>query len=659
MIFKRFFIPILLIALIAPAFGDKIRRPTTRTEAVQNEDTLKLAFPSRKGPIPYEKFGRFENVGAAKYRYVISDMKGLSDAAGEGIFPYARLTQDPTYKELLKLKSLDGSHWNYVDNNTAALNFYKWASTSEDPGIKQFFTALMLERAGLIEEAVKAFYAMVVHFPKTSSQTYYETAWFLAPAALDRVEQLLRRHPSIRMSLEGGRVMIKKKFDRIQGNDAFSIDPGRLVGKRFVEKPVNLAKLKVIKTIGGPHVQLRQYENRHWKLFVEDKPFQIRALTYSICPVGRSPDRRNWDVSKDWQLLDTNKNGLHDGFFESFIDKNENNRQDPDEPTVGDAKILKDLGVNTLRAYHHLYNKDLFRKLHKEYGFQVLCGDVLGGYAVGSGATWADGTDYNNPKQQKAMLEGVRKMVEEYKDEPYILMWVLGNENVYGVGSNAGKDPKAFYKFVDKAAELIHRLDPTRPVAIANGDLLGLDLIQEYCPNIDVFGANAYRGEQGFGRHFFQEVRETLDKPVLISEYGDCAYAENFTQKQAEDYQAMYLANNWDDMEAHMAGRGVGNALGGVLFEFLDEWWKANSDLPLKVQKERADWYKPKSAIYKNLQPDKQDTVPQFGLPFLDGWSYEEWFGLASQGNGQGSPFVRILRPAFFTMQEIWRSKEQ
>ncbi len=33
-----------------------------------------------------------------------------------------------------------------------------------------------------------------------------------------------------------------------------------------------------------------------------------------------------------------------------------------------------------------------------------------------------------------------------------------------------------------------------------------------------------------------------------------------------------------------MAGRGVGNALGGVLFEFIDEWWKANSDLPLKIQ---------------------------------------------------------------------------
>src|ERR1019366_3142572 len=97
----------------------------------------------------------------------------------------------------------------------------------------------------------------------------------------------------------------------------------------------------------------------------------------------------------------------------SFIDKNFNNKQDPDEPTVGDAKILQDMGVNTLRAYHHLYHKEFFRKLYKEHGFYVMCGDLLGGYAVGSGAKWEEGTDYANPDQQQKMLASVRQMVEE------------------------------------------------------------------------------------------------------------------------------------------------------------------------------------------------------------------------------------------------------
>ncbi|MBI4397011.1 MAG: hypothetical protein HY548_07950, partial [Elusimicrobia bacterium] len=178
---------------------------------------------------------------------------------------------------------------------------------------------------------------------------------------------------------------------------------------------------------------------------------------------------------------------------------------------------------------------------------------------------------------------------------------------------------------------------------------------KQECPAIDVFGANVYRGEQGFGRHFFTDVRDLLDKPVIVTEYGVSAYAENYTKEQAEAYQAMYLANNWEDLEAHMAGRGVGNALGGVLFEFMDEWWKANADLPEKIRRERADWYASKSAIYKNLQPENHDVVPQFGLPFVDGWSYEEWFGLVGQGTGRDSPFCRILRPAYLTMQALWK----
>ncbi len=652
---KNLFLMLSLLSLSSNAMA----RPTTRGEAVPSDDQLTLAFPGVAGPIPYEKFGHFDGVGTADYHYVITDRKGLAAAAGEGVFPYDGVYKDPAFKKLMQAKALEGTQWKFVDGNAAAKNFYKWATTNEDPGVKQFYTALMLERAGLLETAVKAFYAVAVHFPKTISYTYYDTPWYVGAAALDRVEEILRRHPELKMKLVGGRIAIENRYDTDIKNDVFSIDPGKLIALKKPEPPktINVAKMDVIKTVGGPRFQLKEYKNKHWQFFVDGKPFPIRAITYSVTPVGYSPDRNNWDVSKDWQLVDTNNNKLHDGFDESYIDLNDNNKRDDNEPVVGDGKIIQDMGANTLRAYHHLYNRELFRRLYKENGIYILCGDLLGGYAVGSGATWTDGTDYSNPTQQENMLQSVREMVTDNKDEPYILMWVLGNENVYGVANNSGRDPESFFKFVNRAAELIHQLDPSRPVAIANGDLLYLDDIRKYCPAIDVMGANAYRGEEGFGRALFQDVQEALDKPVLITEYGTSAYGEGYSQQQAEAYQAMYLGNNWEDLEANMAGHGVGNALGGVLFEWMDEWWKANADLPEKVQKARADWYASKSAIYKNLQPDKHDIVPQFGFPFLDGWSYEEWYGLISQGNGQDSPFCRQLRPAYFTMRDLWKSR--
>ncbi len=646
----------LLVAVMVVGSAQAAERPTTRAAAVPSDDVLTLASPGIAGPIPYEKFGRFENVGTPDYHYVLTDRKGLADAAGEGIFPYEGVSRDPAYKALQKEHALEGSHWKFVDGNTAAKNFYRWATTNEDPGVKQFYTALMLERAGLLEQAVKAFYAVAVHFPKTVSYTYYDTPWYVGASSLDRVEQLLRRNPQVKMKLVGGRIAVQNRYDPDVKNDVFSIDPGKLVAlkKPEDEKPINLLRMKVLKTVGGRQYQLKQFKNHHWAFFVDGKPFPIRAMTYSVTPIGRSPDRGSWNVSKDWQMVDSDNDQHHDGFDQSYIDVNNNNQRDPDEPIVGDGKILQDLGVNTLRAYHHLYNKELFRRLYKDYGIHILCGDLLGAYAVGSGATWTDGTDYSNAQQQETMLKSVREMVTENKEEPYIVMWVLGNENVYGVASNAGKEPASFFKFVNRAAELIHQLDPTRPVALANGDLLYLDYVKKYAPAIDVMGANSYRGEQGFGRSLFEDVREALDKPVLITEYGTSAYGEGYTTAQAEAYQAMYLANNWEDLEAHMAGHGVGNVLGGVLFEFMDEWWKANADLPEKIQKARSEWYASKSAMYKNLQPDKHDTVPQFGFPFLDGWSYEEWYGLISQGDGSNSPFARHLRPAYSTMKNMW-----
>src|SRR6266704_1095410 len=98
-------------------------------------------------------------------------------------------------------------------------------------------------------------------------------------------------------------------------------------------------------------------------------------------------------------------------------------------------------------------------------------GIAFGAYAIDSGATWQQGTDYRNPAQQAAMLESIRKTVTAFRDKPYILLWCLGNENNYGVASNAGKLPVDFAQFLERGVKLIHELDPNHPVAYCNGDL--------------------------------------------------------------------------------------------------------------------------------------------------------------------------------------------
>lgn len=626
-------------------------------------------FDSGDDIVDYEKFGVFYGTGTDKYRFEVTDSAGLKKAVGEGIFPNTQsVLQDPEYKKLKKAGALEGSQWNFTGNDNTHANFFKWATTSEEPGVKMYNVAEALEKSGNIRQAIKAYYSIIVHFPKSFGITYWGTPWYVGPVAIDKIKYLTSQNPKLEMKLEGASIQIRNSFDIDMRNDIFIVSPGKIVKAKpnYENKTVNLKKLEIIKTIGKDKIKLIEYSNKNWQLTVNDKPYYVRGIAYSPNKIGLSPDNGTLNVSRDWMYADFNKNGIIDGPYESWVDINGNNKKDKNEKVVGDFQLMKEMGVNTLRLYHHAdFNKKLLKEGYEKYGFMYLMGDFIGMYAVGSKAEWYYGTDYTNPEHQKNMLESVKQMVEEYKNEPYILMWVLGNENNYaepgeagvssGSGCRAKIQPEAYYKFVNEAAKLIKSLDPLqRPVAICNGDILYLDKFAEFAPDVDIFGVNAYRGEQGFGS-LWQDVLDTAGRPVIVTEYGCSAYNPAWDQKKTEEAQAKYLRGNWMNIENNFAGHGAGNALGGILFEWTDEWWKANSDLPLRIQQQKKEWYEKKSIIYKNLKPDAHDIVPQFGAPFLDGWSYEEWLGITSQGDGSDSPFMRQLRPAYFEYKKMWK----
>ncbi|MFA5038051.1 MAG: glycoside hydrolase family 2 TIM barrel-domain containing protein [Candidatus Omnitrophota bacterium] len=602
---------------------------------------IELNDPGKEEIVDYTAYGEFSGVGTKEYKYTVKKQEALSEAVGEGIYPNTiGIRWDPLFQELKKGKRLEGNHWDFVHSPDLQAAFFKWATAPEPPGIRQYYTAVILEKSGLIKHAIKAYYATAIHFPKTVGWTYWHTPWYVGPASIARIKYLCKKYPQVNMKLVEAEIQVENGFDNDIRNDEFIVRPGRIIKNHMPEtitdKVRNFIDRKIMQNrvrreLGRGAVRLVQYENGDWQMLVDNKPFIMQGVTYAVAKVGQSPDDGSLT---NWMDYDFNNNGKSDGPYDAFVDANGNNEQDPQEPSVGDFELMKRMGVNTIRLYHqpHDLKKELLRDLFKRYGIRVVIGDFLGKYALGSGASWHEGTDYDNPKHQQAMLDSVRKMVTEHKDEPYLLMWLLGNENVYGVACNADKKPASFFKFVNEAARLIKSIDPNHPVGVASGDILYLDHYAAHCPDVDVFGANAYRGEQGFGS-YWADIKRLTDRPAMVTEYGCPAYVYCYSLQEAEKAQADYLQGSWEDIRENAAfGQGSGNSVGAFLFEYLDEWWKG-------------------------YEPAVHDTKGLWVGPFPDGFMHEEWLGVAGQGDGKMSPFLRHLRKSYYTYEKLWKGK--
>ncbi len=610
-----------------------------------------IANTGNEFPVRFESYGQFSGVGTDNFKFKITDRAGLARAMGAGLYPNngQSLESDPTFQKWKKKKHLANANpWDFVSTGDPQSEFYVWARTSNvGPGTKLFFMAQALNEAGHYTQAIKAYYAILVNFPKEPCWSADKTfVWYLGTEALSRIETITKLHPEIGYRLKGAVLRLKNGEDIDLHNDVFTINPGQWVSSSKVESR-DISSLKVIQERGHGKVKLVQFENQHWQLLKNGKPMVVRGVTYHPTAVGKNLDDAE---ANSWMSADENQTGKADTPFESWVDGNRNNRRDGGEAIKGDFQLIREMGANTIRIYRYSrkleynpkeFDKEVLRSMVKNYGIHAIMGDFLGAYTVGSGAEWEEGTDYTDPVQLQRMKDLVHDYVNDHKAEPYVLMWVLGNENLmpsdYGgvnaTRTKASQQVEAYLTFVNEIAEMIHQIDPDHPVAVGNLGLNNLEDHAQFAPAVDIYGGNAYKGTQGFG-DLFKQVKEIYDRPVLLTEYG-CDAFDSRTGKEDEAMQAAYHQGNWTDIQLNVAGGPEeGNAIGGVVFEFLDEWWKSRDGA----------W---------DLHDDTNDSA----MAFPDGWSSEEWLGLVSQGDGSKSPLLRRPRKAYYLYRDqLWKN---
>jgi hypothetical protein len=176
---------------------------------------------------------------------------------------------------------------------------------------------------------------------------------------------------------------------------------------------------------------------------------------------------------------------------------------------------------------------------------------TFGRYGLTINGTWLPNTEYSDTRVHDLLLKEVTQMTQEYKDAKGLLLFLLGNENDYGLfwdgaetenipieNRKSTKRAYSMYKLFNDAAVSMKKIDSSHPIAICNGDLLFLNIIAKECKDIDIFGSNVYRGVS-FG-DFFERVKKEYGKPVLFTEFGADAF-NSISNDEDQKSQSYYL----------------------------------------------------------------------------------------------------------------------
>ena len=361
------------------------------------------------------------------------------------------------------------------------------------------------------------------------------------------------------------------------------------------------------------------------RLVVNGEDFMINGMNWDYFPIGTNYSYSLWKQSDD--------------VIKAALD--------------AEMGLLKNMGVNAVRMYTGVQPKWI-KYIYENYGIYTMLNHSFGRYGLTIDGAWVAVTDYRDPATQELLLSEATKLVEEYKDTPGLLLFLLGNENNYGlfwagaetedfpdeedkkreVGEKRGRP---MYKLMNDAAVKMKEIDSSHPVAICNGDMLFIDIIAEECKDVDIYGVNMYRGVTFTDA--FDTVKEKLNKPVMLTEFGADAFNAIENQEDQKS-QAFYMVNNWKDIYQNAAGQGkAGNAIGGFTFQFSDGWWKYGQTKNLDVHDNNASWAN--GGYYIDLAPGENNMN-------------EEWFGICAKGptNTRGL-YDLYPRAAYYALKEV------
>jgi hypothetical protein len=362
-------------------------------------------------------------------------------------------------------------------------------------------------------------------------------------------------------------------------------------------------------------------DDQGMKLQVDGRDFMVFGMNWGYMPVGENYAYDFW--------------GKPDEFIKTAL--------------ATEMPMLQAMGCNSIRQYVGIPPRWV-EYIWENYGIYTILNHPVARWGITIDGVWIAQTDYSDPKVREQVKAEVFAMVEEFKDTPGVLMWLLGNENNYGLswasfeienlpeGEQNATRARYLYSLMGELIDGIKERDDLRPTSMANGDLQYLDIIAEECANMDIFGTNQYRGISVGDMN--QRVKDAMNIPLCYTEFGSDAFNAR-TMSEDQLMQAKYLIGQWQEIYERSYGKGQeGNHIGGMIFQWADGWWKFRQEERLDIHDTNASWA---NGAYR------EDFVEG------DNNMNEEWWGICAKGRTNSAGYFELYpRAAYYALAKAF-----
>lgn len=174
-------------------------------------------------------------------------------------------------------------------------------------------------------------------------------------------------------------------------------------------------------------------------------------------------------------------------------------------------EIAASHGGNTVRTYH-TYKLDSLLNLATRLNLTVAVGLEL--------PKMRNKNIYNQSEQAEEARKKVVETINNYKDHPAVLCWVLGNEV-----NLLHESDKEYWEWTETTIQAIHKADSTHPVMVCVNEMRkNYEMVAEYAPSLDILGVNVFGNIEEMNMNLASE--DTWSGPIIIAEWSPLGYWE-------------------------------------------------------------------------------------------------------------------------------------